>query len=140
MATGSGDNQDTGPIIVACYSFFGKNSDPQAWQIRAQDRQAWRQWSDMVMTKLGHYEFGYYRRPEQVDLEGRCMVQRQLGFHLLPARIPPVEDPYPSSYVDVRAPPLQKLKTQWTISVQSQFSAEEGLSIAMLIQLPHKPH
>ena len=114
---------------------------PLSWQIGAQDRQLWRQWAEEVMQSKGVFQQGFYASLRHVDLNlhGRCLVQHHHGYHLLPVRLEPVEPPYPSPYVDVRAPPLRRLARLWTLSAVSLTDADNGtVSVAMVIQPPNK--
>ena len=110
-----------------------------SWQIAAQDRQFWRQWSDKVIRSKGHFEWGFYPRPHAIDLASRCLVRHHLGFHLLPSRIEPVEEPYGSSYVDVRASPRSNLCRQRTITSKVAEGPKNTKCMAVLIQPPAKP-
>ena len=75
-------------------SSYGSDFEPQgmgSWQIAAQNRDAWCPWSEYVMREKGFHKEGFYRDVTAVDLHGRCVVRHQSGFHLLLARLQPVE-------------------------------------------------
>ena len=72
--------------------------EPWFWLDQAQDRQAWRYTTaEFTKTRCGCEE-SFYATLE-VDLSGRCLNKDGESFHLLMARHPPVEDPYPSAFV-----------------------------------------
>ena len=60
---------------------FRAAGQPHSWQVVAQDRQTWSQWTNRVLLGQVHLPNEFYTRPQQLDLCGRCLVQ--------PDRLPP---------------------------------------------------
>ena len=113
--------------------------DPLSWQVKAQQRNEWRDWSNALLRQKGVLEIGFYPAAERVDLCGRCLVQHGHGFHLLPARLEPVEQPYRFSFADVRETPLGRLRHQWVIYVDHLVCGQDRLALAAVLKPPGKP-
>ena len=116
-----------------------RQGDPLSWQVHAQQRQQWKTWADQLLLQKGILEVGFYPRVTQIDLHGRCLVQHVHGFHLLPARLEPVEPPFPSTFVDIREAPLRRLVNQWIIHVDHLVAAPHSLSLVAILRPPCKP-
>ena len=91
------------------------------------------------MQQKALMEVGFYPSVERIDLHGRCLVQHVHGFHLLPARLEPVEQPYRFAFADVRESPLRRLANQWAIHVDHLECLPDRLALAASLRPPGKP-
>ena len=86
-----------------------------------------------MIRRKGVPKEGFYANVRGVDLHGRCLVRHHGGFHLLLARLEPVECPYAESCVDIRDKPVRRLAMPWTLCAKSCLVGEAVTTPCLLV-------